>query len=288
MQADSLSKLVRSLVAIVVISGLAYLTISLTNRWVVDLRRRYNSRKATIFVASVLAILVVVRIWVKEFASVTVVLSVVGAGVALALHEVILCFAGWVMISVRKIYEPGDRLEMGNLKGDVIDIGVFHTSMLEVGNWVGGEQSTGRMVQIPNSSIFRNPVHNYTKGFGYIWNEIRVVVTFESNWTKAKEIMETRAREGQEEVEEEAGELIRKMGGRYYIHYDKLTPIVYVNIVESGVELTLRYLTRVQKRRATQDALCKGILEDFHRQADIDFAYPTYRIYKRGEGQPGF
>ncbi len=276
-------KLIRSLIVIAVISGLAWVVIRLTNRYVSDLRRRYNSRKAAIFLAFVLAILVVARVWVEEFASVTVILSVASAGVALALHEVILCFAAWLMITVRKMYEPGDRVELGNLKGDVIDIGVFHTSLLEVGNWVWGEQSTGRMVQAPNSAIFRGPVHNYTKGFGIIWNEIRVVVTFESDWQRAKEIMETHARRGAEEIGEEAGQLIKKMAGRYYIHYEKLTPIVYVNIVESGVELTLRYLTHVQERRATQDALCKAILEDFQKEKRIDFAYPTYRIFKRGE-----
>lgn len=276
-------KLIRSLIAIVVISGLAWLVIRLTNKYVTDLRRRYNSRKAAIFIAFILAILVVARVWVEEFASVTVILSVAGAGVALALHEVILCFAAWLMITVRKIYEPGDRVELGNLKGDVIDIGVFHTSLLEVGNWVWGEQSTGRTVQAPNSLIFRGPVHNYTKGFGFIWNEIRVMVTFESDWQRAKEIMETHARKGAEDIGKEAGELIRKMAGRYYIHYEKLTPIVYVNIVESGVELTLRYLTHVQERRATQDVLCRAILEEFKKRKRIDFAYPTYRIFKRGE-----
>lgn len=283
MEPHVLSRLIRSLIAIAIISGLAYLIVRLTNRWVADLRKRYNSRKACIFIASVLAILVVVRIWVEEFASVTVILSLAGAGIALALHEVILCFAGWVMIVTRKIYEPGDRIEVGNLKGDVIDVGVFHTSLLEVGNWVWGEQSTGRTVQAPNSSIFRNPVHNYTKGFGFIWNEIRLVVTFESDWKRAKAIMEVYGQKGAEEIGEEADKLIKRMAGRYLIHYDKLTPIVYVNIVDSGVELTLRYLTDVKERRATQDALCRAILDQFSKEQSIDFAYPTYRIYKRGE-----
>ncbi len=284
MESQVLPRVIRSLISVVVISGLASLAIWFINRYVIDVRRRHNSRKTAIFIGSVLAILVVVRIWIAEFSSVTVILSVVGAGVALALHEVILCFAGWVIISLRKIYQPGDRIELANLKGDVIDIGVFHTSLLEVGNWAGGEQSTGRTVQAPNSSIFRNPVHNYTKGFGYIWNEIRVVVTFESDWQKGKKIMEARAREGAQEIAAEAGELIDEMAGRYYIHYDKFTPIVYVNIVDNGVELTLRYLTPVQKRRATQDALCRAILEDFNKVEQIDFAYPTFRFYRRGEG----
>lgn len=283
MEPHSLSKVVRSIISIAVLSGLAYLAITLTNKYVSDLRRRYNSRKAAIFVASVLALSILLRIWVKDFASLTVILSVGGLGMALALHEVILCFAGWLMITARRMYEPGDRIELGNVKGDVIDIGLFHTSMLEVGNWVWGEQSTGRMVQAPNSSVFRTPLHNYTRGFGYIWNEIRVVVTFKSDWRKAKEIMEARAREGAQEAEAEVAELIEKMAGRYYIHYDKLTPVVYVNILDQGVELTLRYLTQVQKRRTSHDSLCRAILDDFSKEPKIEFAYATQRTYKRGE-----
>ena len=203
-----------------------------------------------------------------------------GAGIALALHDVILSFAGWITIIVRKPYETGDRIQMGNTQGDVIDIGAFHTTMMEVGNWVDADQSTGRIVICPNSIIFREPVSNYTRGFEFIWNEITVVVTFESNWQKAEQIMLAIAQEKAEEIRSDVDRKIRRMSRRYAIHYTYLTPIVYPVIADSGVKLTLRYLSEARKRRSTMSEVSRKILDAFAREDDIDLAYPTYRIYK--------
>lgn len=83
--------------------------------------------------------------------------------------------------------------------------------------------------------------------------------------------------QGMEDIVKSA---IDRMAHHYMIYYQKFTPIVYVNIKDSGVELTLRYLTDAKRRWATQDELCQGILDDFYKEPNIDFAYPTYRIIK--------
>ena len=213
----------------------------------------------------------------------TTIISVVGAGIALALHDVILSLAGWVSIVVRRPYQTGDRIQMGNTKGDVIDISAFHTVMMEVGNWVDADQSTGRVVICPNNIIFREPVFNYTRGFEFIWNEIVITVTFESNWQKAEQIMFFVAQEKAEEIKSEAAEKIRRMSRNYAIHYKYLTPIVYTSIADSGVKLTLRYLSNVRMRRGTTSDISRKILDAFVTESDIDFAYETYRIYRAGE-----
>jgi small-conductance mechanosensitive channel len=171
-------------------------------------------------------------------------------------------------------------VEIGSVKGDVIDVRMFQTALLEVGNWVGAEQSTGRVVHIPNSSVFKEKVFNYTKGFEFIWNEIKITVTFESNWQKAKAIVLSQANPEIDKLKTKVQASIERMAQQYMIHYEKFTPIVYINVVGHGVELTLRYLTEVQKRRITQDRISRAILEDFARESDIHFAYPTYRIVK--------
>lgn len=201
----------------------------------------------------------------------------------LALHQPITSIAGWLLILIRRPYETGDRVEIGNIKGDVIDIRLFYTSILEIGNWVDADQSTGRIIHCPNGKIFTEPVFNYTRGFEYLWNEIKIVVTFESNWKKAKDVILEIGSKDYLDLGEKARDKIKRMSRKYMIHYEKLTPIVWTNIVDFGVELTLRYLTEARKRRFTQDAICQGILDRFNREPDIDFAYPTYRIYRKGE-----
>lgn len=202
------------------------------------------------------------------------------AGIALALQEVILSMAGWVLILMRRPFEIGDRIELNSVKGDVIDIRLFQTSLLEIGNWIDADQSTGRIVNIPNSFIFKYQNYNYSRGFEFIWHEIPVLVTFESDWKVAKEIMMKHANKIAEGMEAAVQRKIDVMKNRYMIYYGKLTPIVYVSIKDSGVLLTLRYLTEAKKRRWMEDSLSQAILTDFEENDRVNFAYPTYRIVK--------
>ena len=68
-------------------------------------------------------------------------------------------------------------------------LGFLNLRLLEIGIWVSADQPTGRIVNIPNSKVFTDPVYNYSKGFRYVWHEVGVMVTFESNWKKTKEIL---------------------------------------------------------------------------------------------------
>lgn len=271
---------VQFLVIVLAIYLLGILIISLINRQIKNLRKRHNARKITLY-ATILAILTLsVVFWLESAKPVAVVVSIVGAGIVVALQDVILCFAGWILIILKRPFTVGDRVEIGSVKGDVIDVRMFQTALLEVGNWVSAEQSTGRVVHIPNSSVFKDKVFNYTKGFEFIWNEVKVTITFESNWQKAKEILLRHANPEIDKIQPKVQFSIEKMAQQYMIHYEKFTPIIYVNIVNHGIELNLRYLTEVRERRMTEDRIFRAVLEDFAEERDINFAYPTYRLVK--------
>lgn len=254
--------------------------IGIINKRIKNIKTRHAVRKNVIYIVSITLFVIVFFIWIQNINSVTIFLGVAGAGVALALQEVILCGAGWLLILLRHPFETGDRIEVNGIKGDVIDIRLFQTSLLEIGNWVDADQSTGRIVHFPNSFVFKHANYNYSRGFEFIWHEIPVLLTFESDWKRGREIMMARAKTLAEGLEDEVGRKIDAMRNRYMIYYGKLTPIVYVNIKDSGVELTLRYLTEAKKRRSTQDQLCQAILDDFEKEPNVNLAYPTYRIVK--------
>ncbi len=279
-------QIVFSLVAIVVTYLITLTIVHIINKTVKDLKRKYTLRKFTAYIATFICILAIIMIWIKSAASVTTIISVLAAGLTLALHQPITSIAGWLLILVRRPYETGDRIAIGNNSGDVIDIRLFYTSILEIGNWVDADQSTGRIIHCPNGKVFTESIFNYTRGFEYIWNEIKIVVTFESNWKKAKDIILDIGSKDYMDLGEKVKGRLERMSKKYMIHYEKLTPIVWTKIVDFGVELTLRYLTEARKRRSTQDAICHDILEKFSKEPDIDFAYPTYRIYKQGEASP--
>jgi small-conductance mechanosensitive channel len=131
-------------------------------------------------------------------------------------------------------------------------------------------------------------VANYTQGFNFIWDEVPVTVTFESNWRRAKEILTEVAEQHSVLKSEEAAREVRRAASKYMIRYAHLTPIVWTSVADHGVTLTLRYLTDPRRRRSSENAIWEHILDQFAAADDIDFAYPTQRFYQNAiEGKPG-
>lgn len=252
-------------------------------RYEAEIEARHRVRQLTSW-AGILSFLVVLFfIWASQVRDIGVFLGIIGAGLALSMGETLLCIAGWAVLVVKRPFDIGDRVELEGRIGDVIGYSLFHTSLLEVGNWVHADQSTGRMLVVPNSMIIRHALYNYTKGFPFLWDEFSTVVTFESDWQAAKQIMQAEADEETDKIESEVRKHLVEMQRRYAIRYGHLRPIVYTRIANHGVELTLRYLTPVRQRRSTTHRISEDILREFIEHPRIDFAYPTTRIFRNNE-----
>ena len=247
-------------------------------RYIEDPSRRYRTAKLLGRLGSLVALFAIIALWSPRGRDVLTLLTVIGAGLAIAMREALLSFAGWMNIALRTPYTQGDRIQVNDVRGDVIDIRLIHTTLMEVGGWVEAEQSSGRIVHIPNSWIFQHPLYNYTRGFGFIWNEYALTLTFRSDWQAARDIMLSFAQESAAIVEQQAAQQIRRMSREYLIHYSILTPFVYVKIVPNGIRLSLRYLCEVRKRRGTEHALTLSILAAFEEHGGIELAYPTTGI----------
>ncbi|MCA9618180.1 MAG: mechanosensitive ion channel family protein [Myxococcales bacterium] len=266
-------------------------------RWVVvrvalrsseDLVVRYRWRKFTRYIAAVIIAYGLGRIWLQDLQSLTTMVGLVGAGLAIALQEPISNIAAWLHILTRRPFEIGDRIQVGSVRGDVIDQRVFSFTLLEIGNWVDADQSTGRVVHVPNARVFREPVASYSQGFHYIWLELPVTVTFESNWRDAKKILAEVGDLVSQDVAEEARRYVEAAANRYVIKFTHLTPIVYTRVVDVGITLTLRFLSLPQRRRSAEEKAWEAILDRFAEREDIDFAYPTTRFYDNvQEGKAG-
>jgi small-conductance mechanosensitive channel len=185
-------------------------------------------------------------------------------------------------ITMLTSYSHGDRIEINGVRGDVIDIRLLRTSLMEVGGWVDGDQSTGRIVHIPNSWVYLHAVYNYKRTFNFIWNELSVIITFDSDWKAARDIIMEFAEETASIVANQVREQIHRLSSEFLIHYSVMTPFVYVRMKENGVKLTLRYLCEVRKRRGSSHAMYISILEAFQEHDRIEFAYPSLSIYAEG------
>jgi small-conductance mechanosensitive channel len=215
-------------------------------------------------------------------------LGLVTAGLAIALQDPLSNLAGWLFIVTRRPYSVGDRIEIAGQIGDVIDIRLFQTYLMECGNWVGSDQATGRVLGIPNGMVFKSTSANYTSGFEYIWDEIPVLVTFESDWRKAKRLLEGIAESVAQPMSADSQRQIRRAASKQMIFFQKLTPIIYTSVQDSGVLLTMRYLTPPRQRRGNAQLIWEAILDAYAHETDIDFAYPTMRQFRNiTEGKPG-
>ncbi len=272
-------KLIGSLVIILLLWFIRSLIIRIIWRRTEIIRVRYQWRRTTNYFYVVFVLLFLGAIWFKEFRTIGTFLGLLSAGIAIALKDPLTNMAGWLFILARKPFKIGDRIEIDNMAGDVIDIHIFRFTILELRNWVDADQTTGRIIHIPNGKIFTQPVANYHAGFNYIWNEIPVLITFESNWKKAKKILIDIVNKNAEKLTGIMEKEIKEASRKFMIHYNILTPTVYTVVKDCGVMLTIRYLCQPRTRRGSEEKIWEGILNEFNKCTDIDFAYPTQRFY---------
>ena len=281
-------KLLVSFAILLVLWLIRLLVLVVVHRRSDDIRIRYRWKKTSQYVTATIAVIVLGMTWIQGFRSLATYLGLLSAGLAIALRELVANFVGWAFILWRRPFEVGDRIQIGDTAGDVIDLRIFQFTLLEIGNWVDADQSTGRVIHVNNGQVFTQSLANFSKGFQYIWNEIAVLVTFESDWEKAKEILAGIATKHGEELTTSAEEKLHEAARRFMIFYSKLTPTVYTSVRDCGVLLTIRYLCDPRRRRSTEQSIWEDILHAFAEHDDIDFAYPTQRFYDNiHEGKPG-
>lgn len=242
----------------------------------------YRSKKAINYVFVAIAFILIGRVWFKGIQSLTTFLGLFSAGLAIAMKDLIMNIAGWIYIIWKSPFRVGDRIEVGDITGDIIDIQLFEFALMETRNWVKADQSTGRIVYMPNILVFNKPLFNYSKGIPFIWDEIPIHVTYESNWKKAKKILEDIANRYGESISEEAEISIKEASRKFMIFNAKLHPTVYTSIDnENCITLTIRYMCSYRKRRDSSEKIYEEVLEKFQNHEDIEFAYPTQRVYDR-------
>lgn len=276
---EFLAKIIQSVIIFFIlwlIRRIAYRIIN--RRFRKNTRLLYNWRKVAEYSTVVVGFILIGRIWLAGVDTIVTYFGLLSAGLAIALQDPIVSLVAWIFIVWRRPFVVGDRIEVGDIMGDVIDIRVFAFSLLEVGNRVNAEQSTGRIIHIPNGTVFKESLVNTHQGYPYIWHEIPVMVTFESDWEKAKSILNTIIHDLAPDVKEGIRRY-EKRTDRFVISYSNIEPTVYTSVADSGVLLTIRYLVEPRRVRGIEQSIWEAILRAFKVHWNIDFAYPTQREY---------
>lgn len=281
------TQILKTLAVILLLWLLRAVAVRITTKQLKTKKAAYKWRKNLTYITAFLGLILITQIWFSGLGNLTTYLGLLSAGIAIALKDPLTDLVAWMFVMWRKPFDIGDRIEIGNSKGDVIDIRPFKFSILEVGNWVDAEQSTGRVIHIPNHTVFSEQLANYTADFEFIWNELGVMVTFESNWRKAKELLGDIAMDESKDFIERAKEQLKRASKSYLIEYRYLTPIIYTDVKDNGVKLSVRFLSDPRRSRSTSQAIWERILDEFKIHDDISFAHPTFRVFNNSqEGKP--
>lgn len=232
-----------------------------------EVRSRLAWRQTVTFTLLFVGTLLLIRIWFVWFQSIITLLSVVAAAIVIVSKELIANFTSSAVIMWRGLFEVGDRIEIGKTTGDVIEIGLFYITLAEIDPSYAGGEVTGRTVKIPNSTVLNTNIANFSRGLDLLWHEATISVALDKNWQHAKHIAEEVVAEHATHITEAQRRKLLKSSNE--IMYTGPSSLVYLKLAGDKVELTLRYLCKIQKRRGTEDLIWSDLLARFVQAGDI-------------------
>ncbi len=249
---------------------------------------RFWSRQGIQLVFAIALVIGTLSIWVTPGSDLTIGVGLISAGLALALSQVITSLAAYFVILRGDMFTVGDRITLGGVRGDVVQLGFIKTTVFEMGQppavqqadpavWVHSRQYTGRLVSIANGTIFSEPVYNYTRDFPYLWEEIAIPVSYEADRAAVEAILRDAAGRHGVVVDAIHDEVVSSMRRRYGVEHDDLAPAVYWRITDNWLEMSVRFLVPDRGARGIKDNMSREILAAFDA-AGLEIASATYDI----------
>ena len=271
-------KLFLSLVVVVVTLIVYRVSRNAIKRRIKDATRLQTMRVVVRNVLSVIGFVIIALIWLPTGNNLGTALGILGAGLAIASQELIGSLAAGLNIWLGNIYRVGDRIRVGDVVGDVMDISLARTTVMEVGDWVKADQYTGRVVTVANRVVWINPVFNFTQHWGYLWDEITLPITYESDWQRAAELMLEHGQTYTVELQADAEDKLSRMIERYPLKDTKVEPTLYLAMTDNWIEMTLRFVVDAQERRRVKDQLHRDLLQHIQTEENISVASTTIEI----------
>lgn len=249
------------------------------NRKISDNTMRYRAKKTASFTGYILVVLVAIFSFMGKLQYLGISIGLISAGIAFTMQEVFLSIAGWVSIHSSNVYKPGDRIEMNGVRGDVIDISLTKTTLMEIGAWTNSDNYSGRIVRVSNAFVFKGPVYNYSTDFPFLWDEVILPIHYGSDVQQTKQILLDAAAHTLGDFPSQAQKHWRKMVQKYLIENANVDPSIGIKLTDNWIEFTLRYVVAYQKRRTTKTELFVKILEAIETtQGKVALASATFEV----------
>jgi small-conductance mechanosensitive channel len=251
-------------------------------------RIAFWTRQGVSLVAAALAVIGFVSIWFDDPANLTTAFGLVTAGLAFALQRVVTALAGYFVILRGSTFTVGDRIVMGGVRGDVVALGFFQTTIMEMGQpppvqsadpavWVQSRQFTGRIVTVSNARIFDEAVFNYTRDFPFIWEEMRLPIAYRDDRAKAEQILLEAARKHAVDPGRLDARLSDRLERHFRVTREDFAPSTYWRLTDNWLEITVRFIAHDHGVRKMKDAMSREVLQRLD-EAGIGIASATFEI----------
>ena len=275
----TIGKIITIIVIALIIITISRFLKSRSRKFIKDNDFRYKFKKVLTFLSYFVIFIAASVVFSDKLGGLTVAFGVAGAGIAFALQEIIVSIAGWLAISFSNFYKVGNRVLLGGVVGDVIDIGILRTTLMECGQWVSGDQYTGRIVRISNSHVFKDAVYNYSADFPFLWDEIKLPIRYGSDIQLTKSILNNISESELAEFARFAKKDWDVMVDKYRIENASVEPTVFIIANDNWIEFSLRYVVDYKKRRSVKDQLFTKIIEEINNtNGKVQFASATFEL----------
>lgn len=230
-------------------------------------KQKYEVIRRISIICNIVFILLIIFIWNNYLGNIMTFITFLSASFTIALRDMILNFFAGIYIKLNKLFNIEDRIEIDHMKGDVINISSMSFDILEINDIEHGEQSSGIIVTIPNNFILTHSLKNYNKAFKYIWEEVRIKVSLDTDIKKAKGILYKIVNENPtiSRIPDKMKKQLDKVALEYRIYFNRLRPVIYTKVVDDHIELSIRYLMHPKKNRNVLDELWTKILIEYKK-----------------------
>ncbi len=246
----------------------------ITSRYVTDARRRGQVMAARRLVLGLLILIVVMVNFSDELGSAATVVGFAAAGIAVALQNVILSIAGYFFLIGRFGIKAGDRVQIGGVTGDVIDIGLVKLSLMELGGTGTHREPTGRVAVFSNAIVFQ-PSGNFFKqapGTSFVWNEVRLTLAPDVDYRLAEKRLLDAVDEVFARYRDRVMRDFRHLERDLNIMLETPKPQSRLHLSQSGLEIIIRYPAETYTAPQITDEISRRVLDAINREPSLRLA----------------
>lgn len=242
---------------------------------------KYKSQKGVEVLGYFIVILITISYFTGSIKDFGLAIGLLTAGITITLQEMILSIAGSFYIFFVRVYQPGDRIEVNGIKGDVIDVDSIYTTMMEIGEWISSDNYSGRIVKVSNASVFKGPVYNYSKDFPFVWDEFNLPIRYSSDIDLTKEIVISVAQETLSDFVKDSIANWKEVVQKYYIEDAQVEPTLAITMTDNWIQFNLRYIVDYKKRRSIKTELHEKIGKRIlATNGKVELASATFEVVK--------